>query len=382
MSFVEDFKQQYSQKNHGLSFLANIDLPYPKTESWKYTNLTNKLENYKYFEVKTTNFDSKTLSKDFKNIVLINGDIAYTDIDIEDTNNLSFQTDMDKDFLYQLANTSNKNITLRLKDLDSPILIHHKFNSEKNILSYRINIVIEKSNDVELLEVFDNECDLFANTSTNIYVEENSHVTLTQYKPQKDTAIIGNSTIAKVEKNSTFKHIAVFDGAQITRSNIDVELLQEGASTELYGLYQLKNKSHHDSYTIIKHSAPHTYSTQLYKGVMDDESRGIFTGTIKVDRDSQKIESTQLNKNLLLTPKAKANSRPQLEIFADDVKCAHGSTTAQLDEEQLFYFTTRCIDPDQARELLSSAFINEILFKISNPIVKNYITDRRDNYGF
>jgi Fe-S cluster assembly protein SufD len=140
-----------------------------------------------------------------------------------------------------------------------------------------------------------------------------------------------------------------------------------------HGVYTLQGTQHSDVNSFINHKAPHTESAQLYKGIMSDKSRGVFTGLIKVDRDAQFINSAQLNKNLLLSKGAHVNSRPQLEIFADDVKCSHGSTTGQLNEDELFYFESRGIRPEKARMMLSHAYTYDVLLKINNKNIRNYI---------
>jgi Fe-S cluster assembly protein SufD len=155
-------------------------------------------------------------------------------------------------------------------------------------------------------------------------------------------------------------------GGKLSRNNISIQLNDEGARCAAHGLYALTGEAQSDTNTYIRHAKGHTESSQLYKGIMADRSHGIFAGIIRMDRDAQLCSSEQLNKNLLLSKGAHAHSRPQLEIFADDVKAAHGSTTGQLSEEELFYFQSRGVSPERAQRLLAHAFLNDVLLKIKN----------------
>lgn len=154
-------------------------------------------------------------------------------------------------------------------------------------------------------------------------------------------------------------------GARLARSELHVELAGEGCECALNGFYLGRDRQHIDNYTLIKHQVPRCRSRQLYKGVLDGRSRGIFNGHVIVRQDAQHTDAQQMNRNLLLSEHAEADSRPQLEIYADDVKCSHGATVGQLDQDALFYLRARGIDDRMARRMLISAFSSEIAERLT-----------------
>ncbi len=154
-------------------------------------------------------------------------------------------------------------------------------------------------------------------------------------------------------------------GARLARSELHVELAGEGCECTLNGFYLGRNRQHIDNYTRIEHQVPRCSSRQLYKGVLDGRSRGIFNGHVIVRQDAQHTDAEQMNRNLLLSEHAEADTRPQLEIYADDVKCSHGATVGQLDQDALFYLRARGIDNALARRMLISAFSSEIAERLT-----------------
>ncbi|MEE2671478.1 MAG: SufD family Fe-S cluster assembly protein, partial [Bdellovibrionota bacterium] len=176
-------------------------------------------------------------------------------------------------------------------------------------------------------------------------------------------------------RDARYSQVVVQKGGALTRLNISAKLNGENAEADMHGLYAPKGKSHFDVSSYIEHAAPHNYSRQVYKGIIDDQSKGIFAGKVKVNKGSLLITAEQLNKNLLLTPKAQAFSRPQMEIDADDVKCAHGSTTGQLSEKELFYFESRGIRRDKARAMLAQGFAMDVILKTKNETIRNLLIE-------
>ena len=159
----------------------------------------------------------------------------------------------------------------------------------------------------------------------------------------------------------------------LTRNDINVALNGEGSECTLNGLYIVDNKQHIDNHTTVDHSKPHTYSRELYKGVLDGTSRGVFNGRVIVHQNAQKVDALQINKNLLLSADALINTKPQLEIFANDVKCKHGATVGQLNPDAMFYLRSRGIDIGAARSILTSAFTNDIVSNIKNEKIRNWL---------
>ena len=150
-------------------------------------------------------------------------------------------------------------------------------------------------------------------------------------------------------------------GGRIVRNNLQVDLTGQGAHCDMLGLYNLSGRQHADNYTTMVHAAPNCTSKELYKGVLDKRSRGVFHGRIKVEQDAQKTDAEQSNNTLILSRDAEIDTKPQLEIYADDVKCSHGATICQIDDNSLFYLRSRGIEEQEARSLLTYAFVNEVL---------------------
>jgi Fe-S cluster assembly protein SufD len=159
-------------------------------------------------------------------------------------------------------------------------------------------------------------------------------------------------------------------GGALVRNDVNVVLDAEGAACTLDGLYLLTGRQHEDNHTLIDHARPRTSSRELYKGVLDGSSRGVFHGAVVVRPDAQKADARQTNKNLLLSDEALVDTKPQLEIFADDVKCSHGATVGQIEESELFYLRSRGLDGAEARGLLIHAFAAEVLDRVPIPALR------------
>lgn len=213
-----------------------------------------------------------------------------------------------------------------------------------------------------------NRC--FSNQATEIFVGENASVEVVFYRNQPDEVAAINSVFVRQEKNSTVKIHAGNLQSGFLRNNITIGLEGENCETGLYGVAFTNRKQHIDNFIRIDHSQPHCNSFQLFKNVLADQSSGAFAGRIHVKRDAQKTNAFQRNNNLLLTDQAKMFTKPQLIIDADDVKCSHGATIGQLDEEALFYLRSRGIPEKEARLMLTHAFTFEVLQEIKSDLIR------------
>jgi len=204
----------------------------------------------------------------------------------------------------------------------------------------------------------------FTNSVTEIVMEEGA--VLDHYKLQRESedAFHIASMHALQGRDSNLKAHSLSLGGSIVRNDVHVTLNDQGADCILNGLYVTKGRQHVDNHTSIDHAMPNCTSRELYKGILDDKSSGVFTGRIMVRKGAQKTNAKQVNKNLLLSESALVNTKPQLEIFADDVKCTHGATIGRLDDEALFYLRSRGIEESSARTLLTYAFATEILSEV------------------
>ena len=201
----------------------------------------------------------------------------------------------------------------------------------------------------------------FTNAVTEIVLAENAR--LDHYKLQEEGARAFHIALTQVQhgRDSRFNSHSVALGAALARNDVRALFAKEGSECTLNGLYMATGKQHLDNRTLIDHQSPRCTSRELYKGVLDGESRGVFSGRVLVRHDAQKTDASQTNKNLLLSDEALVDTKPQLEIFADDVKCAHGAAVGQLDEDALFYLRSRGIGQEAAKSLLTYAFVSEMV---------------------
>jgi Fe-S cluster assembly protein SufD len=223
----------------------------------------------------------------------------------------------------------------------------------------------------------------FNNSLTEIHVGTNANLTIDKIQQEVDSSLNITSEFVNQEKDSTFTiNTITLDGA-LVRNNLTIAVDGQNSETNLSGAYVLKGKQHVDNHTVVDHKVAHCQSNELYKGVIDDQATAVFNGKVFVRKDAQKINAFQSNGNVLLSDNATINSKPELEIYADDVKCSHGSTTGQLDEEAIFYLRARGISEKGARALMVSAFIGDVIEKIENEAVQEYVYVKlEDKFGW
>jgi Fe-S cluster assembly protein SufD len=214
---------------------------------------------------------------------------------------------------------------------------------------------------------------------TNAVVELvlSDNARLEYYKVQRESqqAFHIATTAVDMGRGSHFDSTAITMGARIARHDIAVTLDAEGAECWVDGLYIVGAGQHADTHSLIDHRKPHCTRHQLYKGILDGKSRAVFNGKVFVHEGAQKTDAMQKNKNLLLSDEARVDTKPQLEIFADDVKCAHGATVGQLEEEELFYLVSRGLSPELARNLLTYGFAEEVIAKIKVESIKTQLDE-------
>ncbi len=236
-------------------------------------------------------------------------------------------------------------------------------------------IVLEKNTRLKLIESYvglDNER-YFTNAISEIAMGEGA--VLEHYKLGEDSLKayhIGGVHVRQAGNSRFVSHNFAVGGA-LMRNDIDVLFTGEGADCELNGLYLVSGRQHVDNHTRIDHAKPNCSSREVYKGVLDGRGRAVFNGRIIVHQDAQHTDAQQQNKNLLLSRDAEVDTKPQLEIYADDVKCAHGATVGQLDSDALYYLRARGIDEQTARSVLTYAFANEVLNRIGVDSIRAYV---------
>lgn len=262
---------------------------------------------------------------------------------------------------------------LRIKkdtSVDEPIMLELD-GSEGKAAFPHIVVVAEAGSKATIVETYESPGASFTNAAIQIFVEDNA--SLTHYRVQKESpeAFHYGVTEVTVGRGSSYDSTNINLGGALSRHDIDVKFTAEGGEAWVDGLYMLNGTQHHDTHSIIDHQVPNCLSHQTYKGVLNDKSRAVFNGKVFVRENARGTDAQQQNKNLLLSNDARVDTKPQLEIFNDDVKCSHGATVGQLEEEELFYLLTRGLPEVLARNLLTYGFVEQIINKIEIDTIKS-----------
>ncbi len=259
--------------------------------------------------------------------------------------------------------------------VDKPINILYL--SKKSSLTFATHprnlIVIGEHSEATLIESYIGLDDANYFTNAVSEVSLSASAILKHYKIQQESMNayhIGNLNVMQ-GKDSRLESHSISLGGALVRNDIHGQLAAEGAEIVMNGLYMTSDKQHVDNHTRVDHLKPNTHSTENYRGVLNGKSRGVFNGKVVVHPQAQKIEAHQNNANLLLSDNAEIDTKPELEIYADDVKCSHGATVGQLDQDMMFYLRSRAIDEETARSLLTYAFAGEVIKDISFAPIKN-----------
>lgn len=261
--------------------------------------------------------------------------------------------------------------------LEHPVYLYHLSDTRINhtLAQPRSLVYIDQSAKLQLIESFTTvgSMDSFTNGVMEIVVNTNAIVEY--YKIQNDVVNASQVTTTHVRQiGKSYAHgVTISLNGGLIRNNMNIVMEAEGNEAHLYGLYLLKGNTHVDNHTLVDNTKPNCFSNEFYKGILDDNASGVFSGKIFVRPDAQKTNAYQSNKNILLSDNATINTKPQLEIFADDVKCSHGCTVGQLDEEALFYLRTRGISKEHAQSMLLGAFAEDIVMQIKNEPLRNYV---------
>ncbi len=257
--------------------------------------------------------------------------------------------------------------------LEKPLQVVHYFDDADALLALRNVYHVDESAEASIVETFAGAAQAYFSVNvTEAVLAKNASLSVTQIQTASDKAYHFAGCYAKQAANSRFRHDNFAFGGLLARNEIHTQLFK-AAECELNGLYLGNKRQHIDNHTRINHVEAHAISRELYKGVLAQRARGVFQGRVIVAEDAQKTDSEMNNRNLLLSEDAEADTKPQLEIYADDVKCAHGVTVGQLDEKSVFYLQSRCMSEEQARNMLTFAFANEMVNKIKHKSLHDFV---------
>ncbi len=386
----------------------DLGFPTKKLEAWKYTSLNSVLsEDYSLFPSKEVSIELADVKKyfihdiDTYKVVFIDG--KYSSF-LSETTHEAFDVCLMSSALTKpkykavIENYFNKiakqdNLTSlntafakegayiyipRNTEVEKPIqIINFTTGSEEaTMLQPRNLIVAEQNAHVQIIERHQSLTSnaVLTNSVTEVFADR--HATVDFYKIQNDeiTASLVDNTYIEQQSESTVSVHTFSFGGKITRNNLNFYQKGEHINSILKGITILEGKQHVDHHTLVHHIEPNCESHQDYKGIYDERSTGVFNGKVVVEKEAQKTNAYQQNNNVLVSDKATMNAKPQLEIFADDVRCSHGCTIGQLDDQALFYMQQRGIPLKEARALLMYAFANTVLESVKIPEVQNRIT--------
>jgi Fe-S cluster assembly protein SufD len=352
---------------------SELGLPNKKVEAWHYTNPQSFLPS-EFEQTKTTSnsFLSLTPSLNF-----VDGRLVEESVELPEGAQLSKMTEELPSWVtasleektndsFEILNRSLPSDIWLLKikketSLVEPIFVNHHSDSQGGADNFSTKLFIEIETGAKASILESTTGNGFTTPLTHIKAHKNSKIEHVRASLLDDAGVMISKAKGDAARDATLSQFTFTCGGKLTRHNVELSMNEQGAHMDCHGLYALKGEQVADHFTSLRHLKEHTTSNQLYKGILDDSSRGVFTGGVYIAQDAQLVDSAQLNKNLLLSNKAHAQTRPQLEVYADDVKAAHGSTVGQLSEEEKFYLQSRGIDENKAQSILCRAFVSDII---------------------
>ncbi len=407
LSFVNGWErptEENAVRKEALQALNAMEFPTTRVEDWKYTRV-GKITKRSFKQLNTTIDTSPYIIEDLDahQLVFVNGyyredlsaikkDDALTiqPVDrVDDAYYGQLVEDIDEN-VFSLMNKAYSNggvylhVAKQMK-VEHPIHMIHVLTGDEVVANPRHFIRVEQGGKAEVVTTFQSEKaeESFSNVVMEGHVEANAHLRIHKVQTEaKNCFHIANELFVQ-DEGSQFLINTITTGSRLTRNGLNVIVEGENCHTEMNGAYLGTDRQHLDNHTLIDQLYSNCTSSETYKGVMDDKSVGVFNGKVIVRQDSQNIEAYQSNGNILLSKEATVNSKPELEIYADDVRCSHGSTTGQLDEEALFYLRTRGISEKNAKNLLVAAFIGDVLEKIDiEPLRKSVDQHFLEEFGW
>ncbi len=386
MSFIDTLSLPSAETEKLAAFEAfkKVGIPTTRNEEWKFTNISKVLKTDFTTVATTQDSEVKAILDDKlhgNKLVIINGvyntslstiisdDITIEEITLATENNAIAKkfydsTFVDKDAFYELNAALNisgvfihipKNINCK----EVTYLYYINDATENSIITNPRNLIVAEQNSEATIVSFYKTIGKnksFVNEVTEIDIDKDARFTSTKLQDDTSNASQVNTTQVAQAKSSVFTgNVFSFSGEMI-RNNLNICLNGEHIESHMNGLYLLNEKTHVDNHTVADHKFPNCESHELYKGILDDKSNGVFNGKIFVRPDAQNTNAFQSNKNILMSANAKVNTKPQLEIWADDVSCSHGCTIGQIDDEALFYLKARGISAVKAKSLMMEAF--------------------------
>ena len=379
-----------SRKKNFNQFVEN-GFPNKRVEDWKFSDLnqiiSSNIENLRFHtDLELGEIDETIFIDKFAHnkIIFLNGVISKVDFSFEDDTKVLVTRDLNQNKnskevnpLVSLNNAliaSYIGVTIKENySLSKPLIVYNITTKElkSTVINLKTDIVLEKNSSLKLINLFDdNSKNNFINIVQNFDIARDGILKNYKIDHKKNSNIKYFYNNINLEKNSISENFIFSTGSKFIKNEINCNLNDEYSSAFINGIINLKNSQHHEIKTNINHLAENTKSYQLIKSVLNDNAKGIYQGKIYVDSKAQKTDGYQLSKALLLNENTEFDGKPELEIYADDVKCSHGATSGNLDENAIFYLMSRGLSNQQSKELLINGFLLDAVEKITDIEIK------------
>jgi Fe-S cluster assembly protein SufD len=384
-----------SRKKNFNQFIEN-GFPNKRVEDWKFSDLnqiiSTNIENLSFYsDLELSKVDETIFINKFvhNKIIFLNGVISNINFSQEDETKVLLTRDLNQNENFKEINplvSLNNALTasyikITVKEnysLNKPLVIYNITTKDlkSTALNLKTDIVLEKNSSLKLINLFDdNSENNFVNIVQNFDISQDAILKNYKIDHKRNSNIKYFYNNINLEKNSISENFIFSTGSKFMKNEINCNLNDEYSSAFINGIINLTNLQHHEIKTNINHLAENTKSYQLIKSVLNDNSKGIYQGKIYVDSKAQKTNGYQLSKALLLNEKTEFDGKPELEIYADDVKCSHGATSGNLDEDAIFYLMSRGLSHQQSKELLINGFLLDAVEKITDIEIKDLIKD-------
>ena len=384
-----------SQKNiKEKSFNRFIEQGFPnkRIEDWKFSDLNQIISaNFENLDFSKKNID-KSVDVDFINefehnkIIFVDGNISKIDFNHEDKDRFSLKHDLELDEQLNenaLLNLNTAFLSSYIKftvkkgyQFQKPLILYNYLTSDlvSHGLNLRMDINLEDGSSLDIINIANqNAKNNFLNFRQKINIGKNSVLKNYSLDISSTSNIKYSFNDINLDKNSHLEYFILSKGSKFAKHDINCSLNNDHGSVSLNGIIDLDNEKHHEIKTSINHNEENCKSYQLIKSVLNENSKGVYQGKIYVNSKAQKTDGYQLSRALLLNDDVEFNAKPELEIYADDVKCSHGSTSGNIDENSIFYLMSRGLSHAQSKKLLTNGFLNEVIEKISNKNIKSLI---------
>ena len=387
-----------SRKENFNQFVEN-GFPNKRVEDWKFSDLnqiiSSNIENLRFhtdFEI--SEIDETTFIDKFAHnkIIFLNGVISKVDFSSEDDTKVLITRDLNQNEnskeVNSLVSLNNALIASYIRvtvkenySMNEPLIIYNITTKDlkSTVINLKTDIVLEKNSSLKLINLLDDNSESnFINTVQNFDIAQDAILKNYKIDHKKNSNIKYSYNNINLEKNSISENFIFSTGSKFIKNEINCNLNDEYSSAFINGIINLTNSQHHEIKTNINHLAENTKSYQLIKSVLNENAKGIYQGKIYVDSKAQKTNGYQLSKALLLSENTEFDGKPELEIYADDVKCSHGSTSGSVNEDSIYYLMTRGISRKNAIQMLTKAFMLEITESILNIDIRKLVEKNLD----